>query len=206
MASEIVLDDRALVPAIAQDATTGQVLTLAYMNAESLRRTRESGQAWFYSRSRKELWHKGATSGHYLNIRSIQMDCDGDAILLQVDPTGPACHTGEMSCFHQDIEEELIYTERTGPGVLSELAEVLHQRNVERPAGSYSAKLFAQGTGKVGQKVIEEAGETVAAALVETDDRLANEAADLFYHTLALLEARGVSPDKVWKVLEGRRK
>ncbi len=206
MTSEIVLDDKSLVPTIAQDAKTGQVLTLAYMNAEALRRTRESGQAWFYSRSRGELWHKGATSGNYLNVRSIQLDCDGDAILLQVEPSGPACHTGEVSCFHRGLDPDLSFTERTGPGVLSDLAAVLHQRNAERPEGSYSARLFAQGAGKIGQKVVEEAGETVVAALTETDDRLANEAADLLYHTLALLEARGVPLEQVWKVLEERRK
>ena len=205
---EIKLDGKGLVPAIAQDAETGQVLTHAYMSPESLRRTLESGQAWFYSRSRQELWHKGATSGNYLNVKEIWVDCDGDTVLLKVDPTGPACHTGHMSCFFTRVEEEpSSYQHAEGEvGVLEELYAVIRERQQTMPEGSYTARLIKEGVPRVAQKVVEEAGETAIAATQEERGTLTREVADLLYHTLVLLAASEVSPEAVWRELRSRRR
>ena len=154
----IKLDDKGLVPTIVQDADTGQVLTLAYMNQESLERTRASGQVWFYSRSRQELWHKGETSGNYLNVRSISVDCDGDALLIEAEPTGPACHTGETSCFFEGLADETPEFERPPGDMLAELFQLIEQRKRDKPKGSYVAKLLKKGPRKIGKKVVEEAG------------------------------------------------
>jgi phosphoribosyl-ATP pyrophosphohydrolase/phosphoribosyl-AMP cyclohydrolase len=205
VASEISIDDKGLVPAIAQDAFTGRVLMIAYMNDEAIEKTVQTGQVWFYSRSRQEIWHKGETSGNFLDVRSIQMDCDGDALLLQVYPHGPACHTGNSSCFYQELDKEVELVQRSGAGILEELAGVIHQRNVDRPEDSYTTKLLEDGTGAIAQKVIEEAGETVVAALSESKERLASETADLLYHTLVLLEQTEVPLEQVWKELDARR-
>jgi phosphoribosyl-ATP pyrophosphohydrolase/phosphoribosyl-AMP cyclohydrolase len=178
---------------------------VAYMDAEALERTQQSGQAWFYSRSRQELWHKGETSGSVMEVRSIQFDCDGDALLLQVYPAGPACHTGNSSCFFQDLERDVLPQQQPGPALLTTLAETIRKRRVDRPTGSYTAELFDRGTGAIAQKVIEEAGETAIAALMEGPERLASEAADLFYHALVLLETAGVPPEQVWQELRSRR-
>ena len=205
MANELTIDDKGLIQAIAQDAFTGRVLMVAYMNDEAIEKTVQTGQAWFYSRSRQELWHKGETSGNFLDVRSIQKDCDGDVLLLQVYAHGPACHTGNSSCFYQDLGNEIELVQAAGPGMLQELAGVIHQRNEDRPEDSYTAKLLERGTGAIAQKVIEEAGETAIAALTEGKERTASEAADLLYHMLVLLEGTGVSLEDVWTELDGRR-
>ena len=202
----IKLDDKGLVPAIVQDAGTGRVLTLAYMNEESLERTRASGQVWFYSRSRRELWHKGETSGNYLNVRSISVDCDGDALLIKADPTGPACHTGETSCFFQELPPEPPAFERPPGNVLAELFEVIEQRKKDRPKGSYVAKLLKKGPSKIGKKVVEEAGETVIAALEEGRERTVSEVADLWFHSLVLLASVDATPEQVLEELRSRQK
>ena len=202
----IKLDDKGLVPAIVQDAGTGRVLTLAYMNEESLERTRASGQVWFYSRSRRELWHKGETSGNYLNVRSISVDCDGDALLIKADPTGPACHTGETSCFFQELPPEPPAFERPPGNVLAELFEVIEQRKRDRPKGSYVAKLLKKGPSKIGKKVVEEAGETVIAALEEGRERTVSEVADLWFHSLVLLASVDATPEQVLEELRSRQK
>jgi phosphoribosyl-ATP pyrophosphohydrolase/phosphoribosyl-AMP cyclohydrolase len=163
-----------LRPAIVQDADSGRVLMLAWMDAEAERRTRESGEAWFWSRSRQEYWRKGATSGNTMAVEELRDDCDGDALLMRVRPNGPACHTGSLSCF--------------APA----LWRTISQRAAERPEGSYTAKLLDEGVGKCAQKVGEEAVEVVTAALSESDERVASEAADLVYHLYVLLAARGV--------------
>jgi phosphoribosyl-ATP pyrophosphohydrolase/phosphoribosyl-AMP cyclohydrolase len=163
-----------LRPAIVQDADSGRVLMLAWMDAEAERRTRESGEAWFWSRSRQEYWRKGATSGNMMAVEELRDDCDGDALLMRVRPNGPACHTGSLSCF--------------APA----LWRTISQRAAERPEGSYTAKLLDEGVGKCAQKVGEEAVEVVTAALSESDERVASEAADLVYHLYVLLAARGV--------------
>jgi len=203
----IKLNEQGLVPAIAQDADTGQVLMLGYMNPGSLKRTVEGVQVWFYSRSREDLWHKGEISGNYLNLKEAWLDCDGDTLLLKVKPDGPACHTGETSCFYTPLDgvpEEYEATE-TGPGILSELFAVIQDRQRDPPAGSYTAKLLQAGMGRIAQKVIEEAGETAIAAMQEDQEGLPKEVADLLYHTLVLLAASGVTPNQVWEELRNRR-
>jgi phosphoribosyl-ATP pyrophosphohydrolase/phosphoribosyl-AMP cyclohydrolase len=204
----VKFDDRGLVPAVVQDASSGRVLTLAYMNEEALRRTIAGPDVWFYSRSRKGLWHKGETSGSYLKVREVAADCDSDAVLVKAISTGPACHTGAESCFHNAVEGAAApgaVEQAAGPGVLADLSAVIAERRASPPAGSYSAKLFAEGAPRIAQKVVEEAGETALAAVTDPK-RLASETADLFYHALVLLEAAGVSPNDVWRELQSRRK
>ena len=206
MSGEIWFDERGLVPVIAQDATTGAVLTLAYANREAVERTLESGEAHYYSRSRGELWRKGATSGNTQKVVEVSVDCDGDSLLYRVEPRGPACHTGEESCFFTTLAGGGI---EPGAGVeadlgkmVSVLAATIAQRRREMPDGSYTAQLLADGTERVAQKVGEEAVEVVVAAL--GGERLAEEAADLVYHLLVLLEARGVGIGEVAGVLRDR--
>jgi phosphoribosyl-AMP cyclohydrolase / phosphoribosyl-ATP pyrophosphohydrolase len=175
-----------LRPAIVQDAASGRVLMLAWMDDEAERRTRESGEAWFWSRSRQEYWHKGATSGNTLAVVELRDDCDGDAILLRVDPAGPACHTGSLSCF--------------APALWRTITE----RARDRPPGSYTARLLEGGIAGVARKVGEEAVEVVTAALSEGDERLVSEAADLVYHLYVLLAARGIERSQVEDELEAR--
>jgi phosphoribosyl-ATP pyrophosphohydrolase/phosphoribosyl-AMP cyclohydrolase len=175
-----------LTPAIVQDATTERVLMLAYMDEEALRRTRESGEAWFWSRSRQEYWHKGATSGNTFAVEEIRDDCDGDAILLRVRPAGPACHTGSESCF--------------APW----LWRVIAERAALRPEGSYVAGLLDKGVPAAAQKVGEEGVEVVLAAVGESDERLVAELADLWFHSYVLLAARGLDPARVEEELRRR--
>ena len=204
---KVKLNEQGLVPAIAQDADTGQVLMLGYMNPGTLKRTIEGEQVWFYSRSREDFWHKGEISGNYLNLKEAWLDCDGDTLLLKVKPDGPACHTGETSCFYTPMEQlpdEYEVTE-TGPGILSELFAVIQDRQRDPPEGSYTAKLLQEGMGRIAQKVIEEAGETAIAAVQDNKEDLPKEVADLLYHTLVLLAASGVTPNQVWKELRNRR-
>ena len=205
---KVKLNEQGLVPAIAQDVNTGNVLMLGYMNPGSIKRTVEGIQVWFYSRSQEDLWHKGEVSGNYLNLREAWLDCDGDTILLKVDPDGPACHTGTTSCFFTPMEglpEEYEDTDR-GPGVLSELYAMVQDRQREMPEGSYTAKLLQEGVGRIAQKVIEEAGETALAAAQDDTEHLPSEIADLMYHTLVLMAASGVKPEQVWQELRERRR
>ncbi|MBI4219755.1 MAG: bifunctional phosphoribosyl-AMP cyclohydrolase/phosphoribosyl-ATP diphosphatase HisIE [Chloroflexi bacterium] len=198
-------DDRGLIPAIVQDAGSGDVLTLAYMDAEALRRTLAGPDVWFYSRSRGELWHKGETSGNYLKVVSVSADCDGDALLVKATPVGPACHTGQRTCFHME-KIDIADTEREpGPAILSELSDVIEDRRRNPKPGSYTTKMLQSGKERIAQKVVEEAGETAIAGVGADGTRLAQEAADLIYHTLLLLSAAQVSPEEVWKTLTERR-
>ena len=210
MPTQLIIDEKALIPAIAQDAQTGAVLMVAYMNHESLTRTIASGQAWFYSRSRQELWHKGATSGDFLNIVEIRPDCDGDVILLKVNPEGPACHTGNDTCFYQDFDTAEWQMEPPSQDLLgatlTELAMTVSQRRKDKPEGSYTASLFERGTERIAQKVIEEGGETALAAMAKAPDRVRAEAADLLYHLTILLEDAGVSLSDVATELADRRR
>ena len=205
---KVKLNEQGLVPAIAQDVNTGNVLMLGYMNPGSIKRTVEGIQVWFYSRSQEDLWHKGEVSGNYLNLREAWLDCDGDTILLKVDPDGPTCHTGNTSCFFTPMEglpEEYEDTDR-GPGVLSELYALVQDRQREMPEGSYTVKLLQEGVGRIAQRVIEEAGETALAAAQGDTEHLPSEIADLMYHTLVLMAASGVKPEQVWQELRERRR
>ena len=203
----IKLDERGLAPAIAQDANTGQVLMLGYMNPGSLKRTVEGIQVWFYSRSQEDLWHKGEVSGNYLNLREWYVDCDADTILLKVDPDGPACHTGEVSCFYTRMDglPDDYASGDGGPRILDELFAVIKDRQREMPEDSYTARLLAAGTPRAAQKVIEEAGEVALAAAVGDTASLPAEIADLLYHTMTLMASAGVSPNAVWEELRARR-
>ena len=192
-------NEQGLVPAIVQHARTRKVLMLAYMNRESLARTVEGQHVWFWSRSRQELWEKGATSGNYLIPKQVVPDCDGDTLLVLAEPTGPVCHTGEADCFYQG---ELA----PGPEVLEDLAATIAQRNRDRPEGSYTAKLLAEGIDRIAKKVGEEAAEVIIAGKNASEPEIAWEVADLLYHTLVLLEASGVSLDPIYAELVKRRK
>jgi phosphoribosyl-ATP pyrophosphohydrolase/phosphoribosyl-AMP cyclohydrolase len=188
-------DAAGLVPAIVQDSRTREVLTLAYMNRESLERTLKEGETWFFSRSRAELWHKGETSGHVQSVRKLSLDCDCDTILVEVEPAGPACHKGDYSCFG---------TEPRLDGFLSELAGVIASRKETRPEGSYTAYLFDSGLDKILKKVGEEAAETIIAAKNASSEELVRETSDLLYHLLVLLAERGIAPDEVVSELRSR--
>ena len=198
--TEVAFDERGLVPCVVQDWHTGEVLTLAYMNVEALRRTRETGEMHFFSRSRQELWHKGATSGNTQALRAIRYDCDGDAIVALVEPAGPACHTGERTCFYRgDLEPEAPFA------VLPGLERTIAQRAAQQPEGSYTATLLAD-PGLAGEKVQEEAEEVARAAREESDERVAEEAADVIYHLAVLLRGRNLALADAERVLDGRRR
>jgi phosphoribosyl-AMP cyclohydrolase / phosphoribosyl-ATP pyrophosphohydrolase len=198
--SDIAFDERGLVPCIVQDWRTGEVLTLAYMNAEALRLTRETGETHFFSRSRQELWHKGATSGNTQAVKAIRYDCDADALLALVEPSGPACHTGERTCFHNGEMAQGAPFE-----ILPILERTIAERAASRPQASYTAELLNDPR-LAGAKVEEEAEEVVRAAREESDERVAEEAADVIYHLAVLLRGRGLTLADAERVLDGRRK
>lgn len=198
-------DAQGLVPVVAQDASTGDVLMVAYMNAEAVQRTADSGEAWYWSRSRGRLWRKGEESGHTQRVREMRVDCDGDALLLVVDQTGPACHTGHRSCFYRDLTAGAETDVAPTADGLRELFARLERRREEMADGSYTAALLRGGGAAIAAKVQEESGEVVHAALTETNQRLVEETADLLYHTLVLLLERGVALDDVYAELGRRR-
>jgi len=204
----VEFDENGLVPVVAQDVATGDVLTLAYANREALEKTLSSGEAHYYSRSRSELWRKGATSGNTQRVVEVRLDCDADALLYMVEPHGPACHTGQKSCFFTTLAGEGVGLAPAGDrevpfGVMVErLAGTIAQRHREMLEGSYTVSLIQGGKERLAQKVGEEAVEVVVAAL--SDERLPEEAADLVYHLLVLLEERGVGVEDVAKVLHDR--
>ncbi len=197
---DIRFDSQGLVPVIVQDWASGEVLTLAYASAEAIERTRATGELYLYSRSRQELWHKGATSGHTQAVRALRLDCDRDALLALVEPAGPACHTGERTCFHHgDLEP-------TAPHeALPALERTLRARQAQRPQGSYTVELL-DDPGLTGAKVREEAEEVARAAREESDERVDEEAADLLYHLLVLLRARDRALGDAGAVLAARRR
>jgi len=221
-ADTITYDAAGLVTAVAQDAETGEVLMVAHMNRDALERTLTSRQAWYWSRSRKRLWRKGEESGHTQRVRNIRVDCDADTVLLSVDQVGPACHTGHRSCFYRAVAPEkeggLRFTEpgaeaggeaaagRSGPEILTEVTGVLQDRRRHPRPGSYSAQLFADGLARLNEKIMEEAAEVTRAARKETPARLVEEAADLWFHTLALLVFQGIEPADVFTELARRRR
>jgi phosphoribosyl-ATP pyrophosphohydrolase/phosphoribosyl-AMP cyclohydrolase len=197
---EIAYDERGLVPVVVQDWRTGEVLTLAYANAEAVARTRDSGELHLWSRSRSESWHKGATSGNVQRVRALRLDCDGDALLALVEPAGPACHTGERTCFHHGELEPPAPHE-----ALPALERTLAQRARERPEGSYTVELLDDPP-RIGAKVEEEAEEVARAAREESDERVDAEAADVLYHLTVLLHSRNRSLGDAEEVLNGRRR
>jgi phosphoribosyl-ATP pyrophosphohydrolase/phosphoribosyl-AMP cyclohydrolase len=199
MDDAIRFDDRGLAPCVVQDWTTGEVLTLAYTNAQALARTRETGELHLWSRSRDELWHKGATSGNVQKVRALRYDCDADAVLALVEPAGPACHTGERTCFHQGE-----VAERAPHEALPSLERTIAARRSAPDTGaSYTARLLAD-PGFIGEKVQEEAEEVARAAREESDERVAEEAADVLYHLEVLLASRGLALADAERVLNGR--
>lgn len=193
-------DAGGLVPCIVQDWRSGEVLTLAYMSRESLERTQSSGETWFYSRSRSELWHKGATSGNVQAVKALRYDCNADAILALVEPTGPACHTGERTCFHNGELEPLAPHE-----ALPALERTIAERREAPPADSYTARLLADPA-FAGEKVQEEAEEVTRAVRDESDERVSEEAADVLYHLEVLLASRDLSLEDAFQVLNARRR
>jgi phosphoribosyl-ATP pyrophosphohydrolase/phosphoribosyl-AMP cyclohydrolase len=201
-------NDDGLVPAIVQDATSKEVLMLAYMNRESLARTLETGETWFWSRSRGELWNKGATSGHKQKVKAIAYDCDGDALLVQVEQVGPACHTGKYSCFHNPAGPSGEAAEREPSSdrfrMLNELESIIAKRYAERPEGAYTTYLFEKGLDKILKKVGEETAEVIIAAKNRDNDELRYETADLIFHMMVLLRERGLPLDDVMAELASR--
>ncbi|MBC6481309.1 MAG: bifunctional phosphoribosyl-AMP cyclohydrolase/phosphoribosyl-ATP diphosphatase HisIE [Hormoscilla sp. GM7CHS1pb] len=200
---QIRYNEQGLVPAIIQDYLDGTVLMMAWMNRESLGKTLSTGQTWFWSRSRAELWHKGATSGHWQNVRSLRYDCDSDALLIGVEQVGDiACHKGERSCFHQ-----VSGTVRTPPAdTLSQVAAVIRSRRDRPKEDSYTCKLFAGGDNKILKKIGEESAEVVMACKDDDREAIASEAADLFYHTLVALAHHNVDVKDVYRKLQERRR
>ena len=197
---QIAYDERGLVPVVVQDWRTGEVLTLAYANAEAIERTRATGELHLWSRSRSELWHKGATSGHTQRVRALRLDCDGDALLALVEPNGPACHTGERTCFHNGELEPPAPHE-----ALPALERTLATRAAQRPEGSYTVELLDDPP-RIGAKVQEEAEEVARAAREESDERVAEEAADVLYHLTVLLASRDLTLEDAFEVLNARRR
>ena len=229
---DLKFDEYGLIPAIVQDAQTLEVLTLAYMNRESLERTVATNSTWFWSRSRSELWHKGETSGNTQRVIELVLDCDQDAIVVLVEPAGPACHTGERTCFHNAVEsdaqvltpdikrsaESLQSKVGTNEGrkdnrevedlgaLLNQLYDLVESRKRERPDGSYTTYLFNEGLDKILKKVGEESAETIIAAKNENTNGLVAEVSDLIYHLLVLLVERGVSLDEIRQEMAQRGK
>ncbi|NQF13223.1 bifunctional phosphoribosyl-AMP cyclohydrolase/phosphoribosyl-ATP diphosphatase HisIE [Brevibacillus sp. HB1.3] len=200
-------DEKGLIPVIVQDAGSKTVLTLAYMNEESLQKSLATKETWFWSRSRQQLWHKGETSGHTQRIVSMRYDCDGDALVVMVEPNGPACHTGAYSCFSQEVltdtDDEPVQVDRFA--ILSELEELIAEREAERPEGSYTTYLFEKGVDKILKKVGEEAAEVIIAAKNRSREELRYEASDLIFHLMVLLREQKLPLDEVLTELQRRR-
>jgi phosphoribosyl-ATP pyrophosphohydrolase/phosphoribosyl-AMP cyclohydrolase len=214
MLEGISFDEQGLVPCVMQDWASGEVLTLAYMNEEAVRRTVETGEIHFFSRSRQQIWHKGEESGNVQRLRQLRYDCDGDALVALVDPVGPACHTGERSCFYRELggaaetgKDAARADREPAPAAheaLAALERTLRSRQSERPEGSYTVELLSDPE-QIAAKVAEEAEEVTRAAREESEQRVAEEAADVLYHLSVLLLSRGVPPAAVMEVLNGRR-
>jgi phosphoribosyl-ATP pyrophosphohydrolase/phosphoribosyl-AMP cyclohydrolase len=201
---ELRFDSAGLVPVVAQDAITGEVLMVAYANRDALRHTLDTGLAHYYSRSRASLWQKGETSGHIQRVEEVRIDCDGDSVLYRVRQTGPACHTLERSCFFRAVEESILVPAGAGGHILARLEEIVRGREETRPEGSYTSYLFEKGVDKILKKLGEETTEVVIAAKNEEAGELRGEVADLLFHLLVLLRARGLPLDEVWSELESR--
>jgi phosphoribosyl-ATP pyrophosphohydrolase/phosphoribosyl-AMP cyclohydrolase len=199
---KVKFDQAGLVPAVIQDVENNEVLMVAWMNKESLKRSLESGMTWFYSRSRQALWLKGETSGNHQYIREVRLDCDGDTLLIKVQQLGAACHEGTRSCFSRIVGS----TAEQSSAIIADLYALIQERRKSLPEGSYTAKLFQSGRGRIAQKVGEEAVETVIAAMQDNHTELVEETADLIYHLLVLLAECGVSPKEINEKLVERRR
>ena len=203
---KIKYNDRGLIPAVLQDYESGEVLMLAYMNKKAFKKTIETGKACFWSRSRQEIWLKGNTSGNYQEVQNIYLDCDGDALLVQVKPEGPACHTGEKSCFFQHLagagKEDFAFQKKAS--FLQVLSEVIAARKKELPENSYTTYLFEKGIDKITKKLAEEAAEVIIAAKNEDEEEIIYESADLIYHLLVLLESNRISVEQIFSELKSR--
>lgn len=201
---EFKFDEKGFIPAIVQDAQSKEVLTLAYMNKESLQKTIETKETWFYSRSRQELWHKGETSGNTQKVLDIRFDCDQDALVVLVEPNGPACHRGSYSCFSDSLFGENVPARTDRFAIINELEKVIAEREAERPEGAYTTYLFDKGVDKILKKVGEEAGEVIIAAKNRSHEELKWEVADLVFHTLVLLREQKLPIDVVLDTLVER--
>ncbi|WP_313892995.1 bifunctional phosphoribosyl-AMP cyclohydrolase/phosphoribosyl-ATP diphosphatase HisIE [Psychrobacillus sp.] len=199
--TNLQFDDKGLIPVIVQHAITREVLTLAYMNEESYKKTVETKETWFFSRSRQELWHKGATSGNKQQVVSIRTDCDSDALVVEVLPNGPACHTGEETCFHNNLEK---FDDTVGYNVITSLISIIEERQKTMPEGAYTTYLFNEGVDKICKKVGEESAEVIIASKNNDAEELKWEAADLMYHLLVLLQNQNVSFYELLQVLQKR--
>ena len=204
MPEGLVYDASGLIPVVVQDRSSGDVLMLAYANAEALARTAETRLAHFWSRSRQALWRKGETSGNLLRLVELRQDCDGDALLVLAEPAGPTCHTGEPSCFHTALDGSPAAARVPSGAVLTQLSDLIAQRAAERPEGSYTVKLLDGGVDRIGKKIGEEAAEVIIAAKNNAPSELTWEVADLLYHSLVLLVQQGVSLDAIWGELRRR--
>lgn len=200
MEMSVNYDENGLIPAIVQDYTTGEVLTLAYMNDIALVKTLETGETWFYSRSRKQLWNKGETSGNKQKVKKITVDCDHDALIVQVQPLGPACHKGTTTCF----TETLLETEKPLFSIINQLTNKIKDRKENPQEGAYTTYLFNKGLDKILKKIGEESTEVVIGAKNNDKEELTNELADLLYHSLVLMEAQGVTTKDIKKILNER--
>ncbi|SES81964.1 phosphoribosyl-ATP pyrophosphatase /phosphoribosyl-AMP cyclohydrolase [Natronincola peptidivorans] len=203
--TELRFDDKGLIPAIIQEEETKEILMMAYMNDASLKKTLETGETWFWSRSRGELWHKGGTSGHIQKVREISYDCDGDTLLVKVTQEGAACHTGEKSCFYNPIYRE-DREEAVNGEILQKLYDVIADRKANPKEGSYTNYLFDKGIDKILKKVGEETAEVIIAAKNTDKNELVYEAGDLLYHLLVLLKEKDIAPEEIFKELKKRAK
>ena len=194
-----------LMPVVVQHQRSGQVLMVGFANREAVQRTLDTGHAWFFSRSRNALWQKGETSGNYLDVKGLRVDCDADALIYLCEPHGPTCHTGEPSCFFQTLEDRAA-AETSGEAAAALFETILARQRAGDAGTSYVARLLSQGVDRVAQKVGEEAVETVIAAKNADKDTLAREVADLWFHTYILLAQQGMTPEDVWEVLASRRR
>ncbi|MBN3554345.1 bifunctional phosphoribosyl-AMP cyclohydrolase/phosphoribosyl-ATP diphosphatase HisIE [Fictibacillus nanhaiensis] len=204
---KLKFDEKGLIPAVVQDVQSKEVLTVAYMNRESIEKTIEIGETVFFSRSRQALWHKGETSGNTQKVRSIRYDCDQDALVVLVEPQGPACHTGAYSCFSETLYEKDVRVDAPNPDryrILTELQEIIAKREHEMPEGAYTTYLFEHGVDKILKKVGEEAGEVIIAAKNRDAEELKWEVSDLFYHVLVLLQEQKVPLDEILATLKER--
>lgn len=199
--TKIQYDQNGLIPVIIQNAETKEVLTLAYANEEAVQKTIDTNETWLYSRSRNELWNKGATSGNTQQVIAVRLDCDGDSLIYEVIPNGPACHTGKDSCFFETIHGE---RDDSPADMFAQLTSLIKAREEEMPEGAYTTYLFEEGVDKICKKVGEEAAEVIIAAKNRDAEELAMETADLFYHTLVLLQEQKVDFSQVVKVLKDR--